>query len=155
MDITLIIGLIIIGIIFLLLEILVVPGISIAGIVGVGLIVVAVVSAFLSYGPVAGAITLMGALVASALALVLALKSNTWNKAMLHAEIKGKVNVIDEDKIKIGDEGITTTRLNPMGKANIHDEFYEVTSADNLINENTQIFVTKIDGNKIFVKPKL
>ncbi|HAJ98435.1 MAG TPA: hypothetical protein DCM62_00270 [Bacteroidales bacterium] len=155
MDWTLIVGLIVIGIIFLLLEILVVPGVSIVGIVGAGILVVAVVSAFTTYGPVAGAITLVGVLIASALTLVLALKSNTWKKAMLDTEISGRVNVIETEKIKPGDEGITITRLNPMGKASINDEFYEVTSAENLINENTPVVVMKIDGNKIFVKPKM
>jgi len=155
MDWTLIVGLIVIGIIFLLLEILVVPGVSIVGIVGAGILVVAVVSAFTTYGPVAGAITLVGVLIASALTLVLALKSNTWKKAMLDTEISGRVNVIETEKIKAGDEGITITRLNPMGKASINDEFYEVTSAENLINENTPVVVMKIDGNKIFVKPKM
>jgi membrane protein implicated in regulation of membrane protease activity len=42
-----------------------------------------------------------------------------------------------------------------MGKAMIKDDFYEVTSKDNLINENTPIVVVKVEGNKIIVKPKV
>lgn len=149
-----IVGLIVFGIIFLLLEILVVPGTTVVGFVGAGMMVAAVVISFGNYGIQAGIITLAGSLVGSALAIALALKSNTWKKAMLGAEIDGRVNVIEPEKVKAGDEGIAITRLNPMGKAMINDEYYEVTSKDNLIDEATPLVVVKVDGNKIIVKPK-
>lgn len=149
-----IIGLILVGIIFLLLEILVVPGTTVVGLIGGGMVIGAVVTAFSTYGVQAGVLTLAGSLVVSVIAIVLALKSNTWNKAMLKTAIDGRVNVVEPDKIVAGDEGISITRLNPMGKAMIKDEFYEVTSKDNLIAENTPIVVVKVDGNKIIVKPK-
>ena len=131
------------------------PGVSVVGIVGAGAMIVGVVFAFTTYGPIFGALALMGALAGSAVAITIALKSNTWKRAMLDAKISGKVNVIDVKKIQTGDQGVTVTRLNPMGKALINEEFYEVASTDNLINENTKIKVVKIDGNKIYVKPKL
>lgn len=149
-----IVSLIIFGIIFLLLEILVVPGTTLVGLVGGGLIVAAVIFAFNDHGLQAGVLTLSGSLVGSVLAIAIALKSNTWRKAMLGTELLGRVNVIEPDKVVAGDEGTTITRLNPMGKAMIKDDFYEVTSKDNLINENTPIVVVKVEGNKIIVKPK-
>ncbi|MEE4178757.1 MAG: NfeD family protein [Bacteroides sp.] len=149
-----ILGLILVGVIFLLLEILVVPGTTIVGLIGAGMVIGAVVTAFSTFGVQAGVLTLAGSLVISVLAIVLALKSNTWRKAMLNTEINGRVNVVEPDKIVVGDEGVSITRLNPMGKALIKDEFYEVTSKDNLINENTPLVVVKVDGNKIIVKPK-
>lgn len=149
-----IVGLILIGIIFLLLEILVVPGTTVVGLIGAGMLIGAVVTAFSTFGVTAGVLTLIGSLVISVLAIILALKSNTWRKAMLSTEIDGRVNVVEPDKILVGDEGVAITRLNPMGKAMIKDEFYEVTSKDNLIAENTTIVVVKVEGNKIIVKPK-
>jgi membrane-bound ClpP family serine protease len=149
-----IISLIIIGIIFLLLEILVVPGTTLVGLAGAGLMVGGIVTAFSTYGVQAGVLTLAGSLVLSVLAIALALKSNTWRKAMLGTEIDGRVNVVEPDTVLAGDEGIAITRLNPMGKAMIKDDFYEVTSKDNLISENTPIVVVKVEGNKIIVKPK-
>ncbi len=150
-----IVSLIVIGIIFLLLEILVVPGTTLVGLAGAGLMVGGVVTAFSNYGVQAGVLTLAGSLVLSVLAIALALKSNTWRKAMLGTEIDGRVNVVEPDKIVAGDEGMAITRLNPMGKAMIKDDFYEVTSKDNLISENTPIVVVKVEGNKIIVKPKV
>lgn len=149
-----IVSLIIFGIVFLLLEILVVPGTTLVGLVGGGLIVAAVIIAFNDHGLQAGVLALSGSLVGSVLAIAAALKSNNWRKAMLGTELRGRVNVIEPEKVVAGDEGTTITRLNPMGKAMIKDDFYEVTSKDNLINENTPIVVVKVEGNKIIVKPK-
>jgi membrane-bound ClpP family serine protease len=149
-----IIGLILVGIIFLLLEVLVVPGTTIVGLIGAGMLIGAVVTAFSTFGVAAGVLTLVGSLLISIMAIVMALKSNTWRKAMLNTEINGRVNVVEPNKIIVGDEGVSITRLNPMGKAMIKDEYYEVTSKDNLINENTPIVVVKVDGNKIIVKLK-
>ena len=149
-----ILGLILVGIIFLLLEILVVPGTTVVGLIGAGMLVGAVVTAFSTFGVTAGVLTLVGSLLISVLAIVLALKSNTWRKAMLNTEIDGRVNVVEPDKILVGDEGMAITRLNPMGKALFRVEFFEVTSKSNLIAENTPIVVVKVDGNKIIVKPK-
>ena len=123
-----ILGLILVGIIFLLLEILVVPGTTVVGLIGAGMLVGAVVTAFSTFGVTAGVLTLVGSLLISVLAIVLALKSNTWRKAMLNTEIDGRVNVVEPDKILVGDEGMAITRLNPMGKALFRDEFFEVTS---------------------------
>lgn len=149
-----IITLIVIGLIFLLLEILVVPGATVVGIVGVAMMAFGVVSAYSSHGTVAGTYTLGATLVFSIGALALALKSNTWRRAMLGSQLDGRVNIVEADTVKPGDEGIAITRLNPMGKALINEEYYEVTSKDNLISENTEIVVTKVDGNKIIVKSK-
>jgi membrane-bound ClpP family serine protease len=101
-----------------------------------------------------GALTLASSLVLSLVAIGLALKSNTWKKAMLTSALDGKVNIFEADKVMAGDEGISVSRLNPYGKALIKDDYYEVRSKDNLIPENTPIVVVKVDGNKIIVKQK-
>lgn len=149
-----ILSLIVVGIAFLLLEILVVPGATFVGLAGFGMIIGGVVVAFTNYGTQVGVLTLVTTLILSLAAIALALKSNTWKKAMLDSEIDGRVNVIETGKVLAGDEGVTITRLNPMGKAMIGEEYYEVQSKDNLISENTAIAVVKVEGNKIIVKPK-
>ncbi len=150
----LIVSLIAFGIAFLLLEILVMPGATISSIIGLGLIVTGIFFGFSNYGTEGGVIAIAGALSGSLLSIGLALKSKTWNKAMLSKEIDGRVNVVDSEKIMVGDIGRTITRLNPMGKALIGGEYYEVTSVDNLIDENSEVIVTKVEGSKVFVKPK-
>lgn len=149
-----VLSLIVVGIVFLLLEILVVPGTTIVGLAGLGLLIGGVVVAFNQYGVQTGVITLIATLILSVISITLALKSNTWKKAMLGSTLEGRVNVVEADSVVKGDEGIAITRLNPMGKALIKDEYYEVTSKDNLISENTPIEVVKVEGNKIIVKQK-
>ncbi len=149
-----ILSLIVVGIVFLLLEILVVPGATIVGLVGIGMVIGGIVMSFNTYGTEIGVITLAGSLVLSLISIGLALKSNTWKKAMLGSALDGKVNIFEPDRVVVGDEGVTITRLNPMGKALIKEDYYEVQSKDNLVSENTPIVVVKVDGNKIIVKPK-
>jgi membrane-bound ClpP family serine protease len=149
-----ILTIIVVGLIFLLIEILVVPGTTVIGFLGAAMMVFGVYSVYSQYGVAAGTYTLGGTLIFTVSAIVLALKSNTWKKAMLNTDIGGKVNIFKEDSVKPGDEGVAVTRLNPMGKALINDEYYEVTSKNNLLDENTEIIVTKVEGNKIIVKPK-
>lgn len=149
-----VVSLIVVGIVFLLLEILVVPGATVVGLGGIAMLIGGVVVAFNQYGVTTGVMTLIGSLTLSLVAIGFALKSNTWKKAMLGSELNGRVNIFEDGKVKPGDEGLTITRLNPMGKALIAEDYYEVTSKDNLIGENTPVVVVKVDGNKIIVKPK-
>ncbi len=149
-----VLSLIVVGIIFLLLEILVVPGATVVGILGVALVVAGNVVSFNHYGTETGVITILMTLVVSLVAIGLALRSRTWKRAMHSSALEGRVNVVEADKVNKGDEGLAITRLNPMGKALIKEEYYEVTSKDNLISENTEITVVKVEGNKIIVKSK-
>lgn len=150
---TLIIILILVGFLFLLLEILVLPGTNISGILGFVLIGVGVYFAF-KIGTTAGVITLIASLVCSVVFLVIVLKSNTWRKLTLKAEINGKVNVIDKNLVKAGDSGKTVSRLAPAGKALINNDYYEVHTMGEFLDPDLDITVIKVDFNMIYVKLK-
>ena len=149
-----IISLIVIGIVFLLLEVLVVPGTTVVGFIGAGMMIGGVYLSYDVFGTQVGTYTLVSAVILSIIAIGIAVRSGTWKKIMLNTEVDGKLSSIDSQKVNPGDEGLTITRLNPMGKALINEEYYEVTSKDNLISENQEIVVVKVDGNKIIVKQK-
>jgi len=72
---------------------------------------------------------------------------------MLEAEIDSKVNVPDQN-IAVGMEGKTISRLAPGGKAIFGKSTEEVFSQQEFIDENKQIVISKIEGNKIIVKLK-
>ncbi len=150
---TVIIVLLLLGMLFLLLEILVFPGTSVAGILGFALIVIAVWQTYSTHGSTAGHFTLAGTAVLSIVSVYFALKSNTWKKAALNAEINSRVNLIDE-KIKPGQEGRSVSRLAPLGKALINDEYFEVRSESSFVDPDVDIVITRIEDNKIYVKPK-
>jgi membrane-bound ClpP family serine protease len=146
--------LIIIGLIFLALEILVIPGVGVAGIIGFVLIVVGVWQTYAGHGLMAGHLVLAGTFILTVLTLILSLRGKTWKRLALSTSIDSKVNVVDEQNIKPGDTGKTSSRLAPMGKALINGEFYEVSTNGDFIDQQTDIVVLKIDHNKIIVKRK-
>jgi membrane-bound serine protease (ClpP class) len=73
---------------------------------------------------------------------------------MLKTNIDSKVNVIDDIKVKVGDTGKADSRLVPAGKAFINGEYFEVRTTGEFIDPGTELVVTKVEFNKIFVKRK-
>lgn len=73
---------------------------------------------------------------------------------MLHANIEGRVNVINSSNIHIGDEGKAISRISPAGTALINNELYEVHTNGDFIDQETEIVISKFEDNKIFVKRK-
>lgn len=152
MDLTLIIGLVVLGIVLLLLELLVIPGVGIVGIGGFALLGLSVWRVYTEFGTTAGHLFFAGIGILLIFFLWWALRTKTWKHAALKAEIDGKSDGQPDTKIQIGDQGVTTSRLNPSGKALINEDFFEVRTYDKLINNNVKIEVTKIDNRTIYVK---
>ncbi len=144
--------LILVGILMMLLEILVIPGAGFAGVIGFILMAAGIYIAYTHEGAAAGHITLAATLVINIGGLILALRSKTWKKASLKAVNTGKVNVIDEDKLSIGQKGETISRCAPMGKAIFNDSYYEVSTLSDFIDEGCKVEIIRISGNKIYIK---
>lgn len=152
MSLTVIAVLIVVGLLFLLLEILVVPGTTVVGITGFILIAVGIWQSYAVYGASTGHFVLLISFVLTAIALALALRSKTWKRVMLDTEIDGKANTFPEESVKVGDTGKAISRIVPIGKALINDQYYEVKSDGEFIDQGTDLIVTKVDRNKIYVK---
>lgn len=153
MTILAIVLLILLGIVLLLIEFAVVPGVTIAGIGGFLLMGGAVYIAFAEYGTLPGFITLAIVLILSPAIVYYYFKSRAGKKMILEKNIDGVIDLVDEEKIKVGDTGKTIGRLAPMGKARVNGEVVEAQSTGALIDQNTPIRVLKIDSNKIIVEP--
>ncbi len=139
------------GLCLLILELLVVPGTTVVGIVGFILMAVGVWQAYIVWGSFMGTMVLLATLILSVGLFYLSLRSNTWKKAGLAKSILSKVNT-DAQKLSVGDEGVTTSRLNPMGKAFMNNDFFEVSTFGEFIDNNTSIKIVAIDGNKVMVE---
>lgn len=151
---SIIITLLFAGLIFLILEILVFPGTSVVGIVGFVLLIIAIWGAYTYHGTIYGHYTLGVSFALTFLALYFSLRSKTWKRLTLNTEIDGKVNIIDTDAIKVGDVGVTMSRLAPMGNAMINNNILEVATNGDFIDQEKEIIVIKIEKNKIIVKLK-
>lgn len=149
-----IIALIILGLFLLVVEFFMIPGITIAGIGGFLIIIYAIYSAYINHGTSAGHLTLLFTAIASIATLVFLLRARTWKRVSLETSISSKAIDELENEIQVGDEGITISRLAPMGKASIKGKTVEVSTIGELINPNTPIVVVHVETNKIIVKPK-
>lgn len=149
---TIIAILILVGLLMLLLEILVIPGAGVAGIVGFVLMVAGVWVSYTKVGTQEGHITLAVTMALNIVIIIMALRSKTWNKAMLKTSIDGKARTIDNKDLKVGSKGKTISRCAPMGKAVFDNQFYEVSSYSDFIDQEKDIEIIKISGNKIFIK---
>jgi membrane-bound ClpP family serine protease len=149
----LIISLIVFGLLSVVLDFLFIPG-GVVAIIGALMEIAGVSLAYAGHGSVAGTITLVVTLAVSALVIVLILNSKTWKKCALDTSIESKANDFNAQNVHVGAEGMTISRLAPSGKAIFNGETVEVASEHGLIDENREVMVVKVEGNKIFVKLK-
>jgi membrane-bound ClpP family serine protease len=141
------------GLVLFVLELLVIPGITVAGVGALVLMGIAVFLAFNSFGTTAGFLFLSGVLLAMGITLLLTFRSKTWNRVSLKAEVDSKVNETSRTKVNVGDEGVTVTRLNPVGTVQIGDERLEGHSEGPFIDHRKKITVIRIEPTYIVVKP--
>ena len=76
----------------------------------------------------------------------------TLDKLALKKDITSKIDNSAANKIKVGDMGITTTRLAQIGYAEIEGNIIEVKSTEGLLDEKTPIIVNRIADGTIFVE---
>ena len=70
----------------------------------------------------------------------------------MNSNILGKTNLTDSNTIKIGIQGETTTRIQPMGTARFGATYAEVSAYGDWIEAGSKVEVVQVEGNKIFVK---
>lgn len=144
----LIIALIIAGLILILLELFVTPG-FITGVLGGIAWLYALYKIYQDYGTVSGHLALGGLILLLLACILIAVKSGVWNKVSLHSNVEGKVNTLPD--LMVNDKGITLSALRPSGKANFDGTITEVVTLGEMIDANENIYIRKIENNKIIV----
>lgn len=152
MELAIVIILVILAIGLFLLEIFLLPGISIAGIAGGVLITIAVWFAFASIGTVAGVLTLVGGLLALGVSIWLFLKMRALERMSLTTNVTGKVDAIDKNQIRVGDRGMTLSRLAPMGKVVVNNLTMEAKTYDDFIDQDVEVIVKHVNKTNILVE---
>ena len=152
MDILIITILIIAAVILFLIELFVIPGISLAGISALACIIYANYYAFANLGTAAGFVTLGVSAVTCIGSLVWFMRSKMLDKLALKKNIDSKIDRSAENSVKVGDAGISTTRLAQIGYAEINGNIVEVKSIDGFLNEKTPIVVSRITDGIIMVE---
>lgn len=152
-EVTIIVFLMLVAIVLILLEIFLLPGITIAGIGGFLFAAAGVIYAY-SVGETAGHITLFLSLATFGGAFVWLLRSRSFNRVALKTDVDSKLTSSRDLGIEPGDEGLTLSRLAPIGKARFKGITVEAKSMDELIDENTEVEVVRVDGYNVLVKKK-
>lgn len=145
--------LILLGLLLLLLELLVLPGITFAALGGILMIGFGIYFSYDQFGVFYGHVTSVGTLFIGIITVVYALKSKTWNRIKLNAEIDSKVEKLDEAKVQIGDKGLCISRLAPMGKIRVENQTVEAKSLGTYIDEKTEVEIVDIKDQTVIVKP--
>ncbi|RHJ82583.1 NfeD family protein [Parabacteroides sp. AM08-6] len=152
-EISIIIFLMVIAILLILLEIFMLPGITVAGVGGFifaagGLIYAYTISLW------TGHITLVASVIVFGIVFAWLLRSKSFSRVALKTDIDSKLTSSRDLGILPGDEGITLSRLAPIGKARIKGITVEAKSLDELIDENTPVIVMRVDGYNVIVQTK-
>lgn len=152
MSLTGIIIILLIALILIFLEVFVLPGINVAGILGLLMLVGGIYLSYTQIGTPTAHYILASSLLISILILFFGLRAKTWSKLSLNTAVDGKIENFKPNTIIAGDKGVAITRLGPMGKVLINGQEVEAKSS-NIVDAQTEIEVTEIDGNEIIVKP--
>jgi membrane-bound ClpP family serine protease len=149
----LIITLILLGIILLLVELLLIPGFGVAGVLGIAALAGGVAAAYYTRGATTGHIVLLCAMLFCGLLAWGALRSGTWRRIALHEDITARAIETAEDRgLSAGMQGVTVTRLAPMGIVKFGTIETEATAYEGIINPSQPVEIVKTDGTKVIVK---
>ncbi|MGN0187837.1 MAG: NfeD family protein [Paludibacteraceae bacterium] len=151
-EIFLIVLFMLLGIGFLLLELFLIPGISVGGFAGIAFVVASVWYAFATMSTTVGCITLACGLVTLSIAVWLFVRSRALDKMSLKAEVDSTSSAPKNTQVSLGERGITTSRLAPIGTARFDGVTLEVKSLDGLIDPNTDIEVVDVSGDTVSVR---
>jgi len=168
---------IVVGIICLALEAFVIPGFGVFGVIGIVALFGGLIGTFVNAGGslsnpqmqkdlFTGSVTVLLALVTAGVGwwlifrnaqnlpffdrLILSGASGVGGepqKSMLHAIIP------DDGSVKVGHEGVTTTPLYPIGKANFDGEIIDVYATIGMIDPGTRVRVIAATKMRIEVEP--
>ncbi|MDR1098711.1 MAG: NfeD family protein [Tannerella sp.] len=152
-DIIIIVFLMAAAIFLILAEIFLLPGITVAGIGGALFAIGGVAYAY-STGITAGNITLGSSIVIFAGIFLWLLRRNSFSRVALKTDIDSTLSSPKDENLQIGDEGITLSRLAPIGKARFRDITVEAKSINDFIDENTPVVILRIDGYNVIVENK-
>jgi membrane-bound ClpP family serine protease len=147
-----VISLIVFGLILVVAEVIFVPGTTLVGLLGMICVILGIYQAFEHFSnPVAYGV-LGGTSVLFTVILYYVFTTKVWEKFALNGQIKSKFNEGVTDILHVGDIGMTTSSLKPIGNAEFSNKVYEVKSQGEYVDANNQVEIVKIDRNQIIIK---
>ena len=144
------------GVALLVVEVFV-PGFGLPGISGIVLIVVGIVLTWNQYGMAAGLSVMLIALALAGISISISIKSAAHGKISRSALIlKDETPAAENEELAalLGQEGVTTSVLSPVGTVEINGVRLEVISECAYLAKDVPVQVFRIEGNRIIVREK-
>ena len=144
--------LIVFGISLLIIEVIFIPGTTLVGIGGIICLIFGIYFGFDYYGTTIGFLILGMTLIIITSSFIYSLKAKPWEQFSLKETMTSTVNEEIGIKLIIGNIGITTSDLKPVGKALFENEEIEVCTQGDFLSTGKEVKIIKIDHNKIYVQ---
>lgn len=144
--------LILFGVLFLVAELVLLPGVSIGAVLSLVCYGSAIYLAFGDYDVCTGIVVVAVVVLLSLVATAFSLRAKTWRRFSLEQEIDSSSMPSPETELKIGDRGVTLSRLAPMGKAEFGGRTYEVKSPDAFVDPRREVEVVGFENFNVIVK---
>lgn len=151
LDSVIILVLLSIAIVLLIIELFFLPGVSVAGFISLVFYGVTIYYAFAHMGSLVGFITIAASLIFSLLVLWYFLRSRALDKMALQTNVDSTAPTKLEADIEVGDEGITLSRLNPVGRILIKGKDVEARAV-RYVEEATPVRVIRVDLTAVWVE---
>ena len=149
----LIIILILVGLLLLVAELVLLPGISVAGVGALLSFAGAIFLGYMYYGFLLGSVVLTVVVLLSMVAVVISLRANTWRRLSLNTTIDSTTTPTPQQcDIRIGQQGLTLTRLAPMGKVLFGEVTLEAKSMDAYIDPRQPVEAIAFDNTVVIVR---
>ena len=152
-DIIVIVFIMVAAIGLLLAEVFLLPGLTIAGIAGSIFAIGGIAYAY-TINMTVGNITLGSSIIIFGGVFIWLIRSNSFHRVSLKTNIESTIESPRNMDLKVGDEGITLSRLAPIGKARFGHTSIEAKSTNDFIDENTPVVIVRIEGYNVIVETK-
>jgi len=145
-------SLLIIGLLLVLIEIIFVPGATVVGLLGIVFSALAVIYAFITFGESTGWYVFGGTVLGNLSILVVGFRSNVWQRFSLKDTMVSRSHDDRLLGLEVGQKGRTISDLKPYGKAMFNDKIFEVKSEMGFLSPNTEVYIYKLENNRIIIK---
>ena len=146
-----IILLIVLGLLFLVAEIVLLPGVSVGALLALVCDGSAIYLAFRYHDTPTGIVVVV--LIVTLVATILSLRAKTWQRFSLRQKIDSSSMPSPQTRLRVGERGVTLSRLSPMGRVEIGGELYEAKSLDAYVDPRTEVEVVGFENFSVIVKP--
>ena len=151
MEIFYIVLLVFFGLLFLVAELVLLPGVSIGALLALVCYGSSVYLAFRDFGTGAGILVIVIILALSLVVTVISLRAKTCFS--LKQEIRSSSTpLLPSEELKVGDRGVTLSRLSPMGKVEIGGRTYEAKSLGTYVDPQRDVEVVGFENFSVIVK---